>query len=303
LPHLPSLVDAARGVAADRAGVARGFAVNATLLTWRQHWPEYLIEAWALGTFMVSAAAFGVLLDWPGSPVHRAIGDVDVRRALAGVAMGLTAIALIYSPWGRRSGAHMNPAVTLAFYVLGRVRGADAIAYALAQVLGGLAGVLFAATLFGPRFTAPPVAFVQTLPGPAGIATAFVAEAAISFGLLATVLTLASRASTERYAGAAAGALVATYISLEAPLSGMSMNPARTLASAWPASNLTHLWLYVLAPCLGMLAAAAAVQIVGARCRCAKVRHDERYRCIHCGHAPGAATAMAAPASLAGERP
>ena len=76
----------------------------------KQHWPEYLIEAWALGTFMVSAALFTALLEYPGSPAHQLIPNSDVRRALIGLAMGLIAIALIYSPWGQRSGAHMNPA-------------------------------------------------------------------------------------------------------------------------------------------------------------------------------------------------
>lgn len=261
---------------------------------WKAHWPEYLIEAWALGTFMLSAAAFGVLLEWPGSAVRHAIADPGVRRALAGVAMGLTAVALTYSPWGKRSGAHMNPAVTLAFYVLGRIRGADAIGYAVAQVLGGLAGVLLAIALFGSTFTASPVSYVQTLPGPGGAATAFLAEVAISFGLLITVLKFAERPVTERYAGLAAGALVALYIAFEAPLSGMSMNPARSLASAVPASNLAHFWLYTLAPCLGMLAAAGVSRLFSVPCDCAKLRHDAAVACIHCGHTP---------APLSGARP
>jgi aquaporin Z len=76
----------------------------------RKHWPEYLIEAWALGTFMLSACAFGVLLEYPGSPVHQAIDDPFARRVLMGAAMGLTGMGVVYSPWGKRSGAHFNPA-------------------------------------------------------------------------------------------------------------------------------------------------------------------------------------------------
>ena len=87
----------------------------------RKNWPEYLIEAWALGTFMVSAGACTMLSEHPSSPVRAAIADADIRRVLIGVCMGLTAIALIYSPWGKRSGAHMNPAVTLTFLRLGKV--------------------------------------------------------------------------------------------------------------------------------------------------------------------------------------
>src|SRR6185295_17899074 len=105
-------------------------------------WPEALMEALGLGLFMVSAGAFGTLLEYPGSPLRQAIGDDFVRRLVMGVAMGLTAMGLVYSPWGRRSGAHMNPAVTLTFLRLGRVKKHDAFAYVLAQFAGGLTGVL-----------------------------------------------------------------------------------------------------------------------------------------------------------------
>src|SRR6201997_3928454 len=84
------------------------------------HWPEYLMEAACLGLFMVSACSFTVLLQHPGSIVRQMIPSAFLRRALTGVAMGLTAIALIYSPWGKQSGAHFNPSVTLTFFRLGK---------------------------------------------------------------------------------------------------------------------------------------------------------------------------------------
>src|SRR5262249_18430338 len=116
------------------------------------------------------------LLDYPGSPVHRAIGSAELRRALGGIAMGLTAIALIYSPWGQRSGAHMNPAVTLTFLRLGKIHAWDAFFYVIAQFLGGTVGVLLTAALLGSHFTEPPVSYVATLPGQHGLLVAFAAE-------------------------------------------------------------------------------------------------------------------------------
>ena len=81
----------------------------------RHHWPEYLMEAAGLGLFMISAGAVTTLFEYPGSPINHWIGSAFVRRSLIGLAMGVTAIGLIYSPWGQQSGAHLNPAVTLTF--------------------------------------------------------------------------------------------------------------------------------------------------------------------------------------------
>jgi len=82
----------------------------------KRHWPEYLIEAACLGLFMISAFGFATLLEHPASPVHQALPNSLLRRFLMGLAMGGTAICIIYSPWGKQSGAHINPSTTLTFY-------------------------------------------------------------------------------------------------------------------------------------------------------------------------------------------
>jgi len=259
-------------VAADRArpSVAVG------------HWAEYLIEAALLGLFMVSACGFAVLLDHPGSPAYRAIPDPFVRRLLIGLAMGGTAISLIYSPWGRRSGAHFNPAATLAFLRLGRIAPRDAAWYVGAQFAGGLGGVLLAAALLGAPLAHEKVRYAVTRPGPSGLASAWLAELAIAFVLMSVVLRVSSHPRYGRLTGLCVGALVAAYITLEAPLSGMSMNPARTFASAMAAGDWTALWIYFTAPPLGMLAAAELHVRLGGRLFCAKLDHDPTKRCIHC---------------------
>src|SRR5712691_2264974 len=98
----------------------------------RDHWPEYACEALELGLFMISAGLFTILFAHPASPVVRALPDEFVRRMLTGIAMGVTAIAIVFSPLGKRSGAHFNPWVTLAFLRLRRVAPADALFYVLA---------------------------------------------------------------------------------------------------------------------------------------------------------------------------
>jgi aquaporin Z len=250
------------------------------------HLPEYSIEALCLGLFMVSAGVFTTAFEYPGWWLRGAISSNGIRRALEGIAMGLTAIALIYSPWGRRSGAHMNPAVTLAFLRLRKMHALDAMAYILAQFIGGLLGVLAVRQLLGTAFTAPPVSWIITMPGSGGAALTFLAEAAISAGLMFTVLGLAASRRWSGYTGIVAGALVALYITFEAPLSGMSMNPARSFASAASAMQWQSLWIYCLAPILGMQLAAQLHLALAQRCPCAKLMHTPRERCIHCGYEP-----------------
>jgi len=103
------------------------------------------MEAAELGLFMMSACAFGVLLWHPGSPAQQVVADPFLRRVLMGLAMGATAIAIIYSPIGKRSGAHFNPGVTLTFLRLGKIARWDAAFYIAAQFIGGVAGVALAA--------------------------------------------------------------------------------------------------------------------------------------------------------------
>src|SRR6266566_1735970 len=179
-----------------------------------------LIEAAGLGVFMISAGVFVMLFEQPGSPLHRAIASPDLRRVLIGVAMGMTAIAIIYSPWGRQSGAHLNPAVTLTFLRLGKVAPADAMFYVAAQFAGGIAGTLLLSALLGNRFTLPPISAVATLPGRSGEFVALAGEVAIAFVMMTTVLTANASARLMRWTGLCAGILVAFYIAFEAPLSG-----------------------------------------------------------------------------------
>jgi aquaporin Z len=255
--------------------------------TLRQHWPEYLMEAAELGMFMISACVFATLLWHPASPLPTALPHPLAVRLAMGIAMGLTAVAIIYSPWGQRSGGHLNPSVTLTFLRLGKVRPWDALFYIGAQFLGGIGGVLVATALLQGAVAHPAINYVTTSPGDAGPFIAFVAEFSISFILMSAVLRASNVAWLARYTPLFAGVLVAAYITLEAPISGMSMNPARTFGSALAAQLWTALWVYFTAPPLGMLLAAEAyrrkkgVQAV----ICAKLHHHNDKRCIfRCGY-------------------
>lgn len=255
----------------------------------KQHWPEYLMEAACLGFFMISAFTFGSILEHPASPVHQAIPHPLLRRVLMGLAMGLTATCIIYSPWGKRSGAHINPSTTITFCRLGKVPTWDAAFYIASQFIGGIAGALLASAFLDAWVSHPSVNYVVTMPGSAGAAAAFVAELAITFLLMTVILHISNNPRRHKLTGLCAGALVAIYITIEAPISGMSMNPARTFASALASNHWSALWVYFTAPLVGMLAAAEVyVRTQGPHSvACAKLHHENHTRCIFCGKPAG----------------
>jgi aquaporin Z len=173
--------------------------------------------------------------------------------------------------------------VTFTFWRLGKIESWDAAFYVLAQFAGGALGVLAAAALCGPMLIEhSAVNYAVTQPGEPGVWIAFGAEAAISFMLFLTVLVVSNRRDLNRYTGLFAGALVALYITFEAPLSGMSMNPARTVASALPAASWQNVWLYFVAPPLGMLLAAETYLLWKGQgsVLCCKLHHENDSRCI-----------------------
>ncbi len=246
------------------------------------HWSEYFMEAANLGLFMLSACIFATLLEHPSSPIHNAIEAPFTRRVLMGLAMGATAIAIICSPFGCRSGAHMNPCVTLTYWWLGKIAHRDAVLYTAFQFIGGAAGVALARFVVGPPLAHGAVSFVITEPGPEGVWPALAGEFAISLILMLIVLQVSNSRSLSRFTPFAAGALVALFITFESPISGMSMNPARTFGSAFAAGRWESIWIYFVGPPAGMLVAAALYRLrAGAhRVFCAKLHHHNREACI-----------------------
>jgi aquaporin Z len=251
----------------------------------KHHWPEYLIEGVCLGLFMISAFTFATILEHPDSPVRRVIANPHLRRFFMGLAMGATAIGIIYSPWGKQSGAHINPSTTLTFYRLGKMAQADAGFYVASQFIGGLIGALAATVTLSSWAAHPSVNYVVTAPGTYGIAAAFLSEVAMTFILMTVILHVSNNPRLHKLTGFCAGILVVVYITIEAPISGMSLNPARSFASAVPARHWSDLWIYFSAPLIGMFSAAELyLRTRGARhVGCAKLHHQNNQRCIFCG--------------------
>jgi aquaporin Z len=278
-PRLGVTINA--GVQRRRLALRRSDGLSA-IASLRHHWPEYLMEIGELGLYLFVACAVATLLDHPASIVRQSISSGIVRRALMGIVMGATTIAIVLSPWGKRSGGHFNPAITSTFYRLGKVESWDTWFYVTAQFLGAISGVAIARYVLRGALGHPAVRYAVTAPGMHGAAVAFVAELTISFILMVAVLFATNRKRLAPYTAYFVGALIASYYTFEAPLSGMSTNPARTFGSAVHANYWHALWVYFVAPTLGMFCAAEVFLKVrgGAAPYCAKLHHANDKRCI-----------------------
>lgn len=218
------------------------------------HLRKYLDEALGLGLFMFSAGFFDALVEYPGLPIRHAIASALLRRFLVGLAMGLTALYIFTSRFGKQSGAYINPAVTIIRYQLGDINKTDGFFYIVFQFLGGSLGMWLVYLLFPAWMQHPAINYIVTMPGKAGPAVAFMLEFLVSFLLIATVLLLESKKEVSKLTPYIVAVLITLFITFEAPYSGMSMNPARTFASAIVAGQWNAFWLYCLAPLLGMWA-------------------------------------------------
>lgn len=208
-----------------------------------------------LGTFALVFAGCGAII--VNDNYGHALGHVGIS-----LVFGLIVMAMIYAV-GNISGAHLNPAVTLGFYFAGRFEGRDILPYISCQ----LAGALLAAALL--RCLLPEHETLgATLPADAAI-RAFVFEVILSFLLMCVILNV-STGHMEKgiMAGVAIGGTVALEALIGGPVSGASMNPARSIGPAIVSGHLESLWLYVIAPVIGTCLAYPMCRIIQGRACC-----------------------------------
>lgn len=235
----------------------------------------------------MEAAQSGVLLFCIGlsAVLSYSVAALQLPQAARPFAMGagvsVATVSLIRSRFGRRTGAHLNPAVTLAYGYLRRVHRWDAAFYVASQFLGAVSGMWLARSVLGDRLAHPPVCYAVTTPGSEGEVIAFLAEWSLSALLMSIVLFTANHKILFRYAPFAVGVLTIFYYGFCASLSGFSVNPARSFASAVFAWIWRGLWIYFVAPVGGAICAAALyARLLGSdHVYCAKVFHDTRSTC------------------------
>lgn len=222
------------------------------------HWQEYFMEAAGLAGFVIGAGLLVIFLEHPDMPVMQSSlkNYPLLRRVPLGIIMGgyVAGVTLLF---GKRSGAHINPAVTWTFFRLGKINFPDALFYTLAQFAGAVVAAQLLKYLTGGLFAHPLIDFGVTKPkSQYGTMTAFTAEFIISFIMMLLILFAGSSKRFEKHVALISGVLLTIYLIFEIPFSGMSLNPARSFAGALAANEWKHLWLYFVAPPLAMLSAA-----------------------------------------------
>jgi aquaporin Z len=245
------------------------------------HWREYLMEAAELGLLMFCICLFGTVLYSSASPVSRLELSFTEKATLMGLGVAATTFLIIRSPFGRRSGAHFNPAITITYFFLGRVHRWDAINYLASHFCGAVAGVFVAHLVLGERLSEVPVSYMITIPGPHVDLIAFVLEFVLSAVLFGVVLFATNRWPLARFSPLIVSVVIVFYYAFCPALSGFSVNPARSFSSAMFAQIWWGIWIYFAGPCLGMLAAAIAyIRRTGSeRVYCAKIFHDLQTPC------------------------
>ena len=202
-----------------------------------------------LAEFLGTAA---VVFAGTGAIVINDISGGTIGHAGIAITFGLIVLAMIYT-LGDVSGAHLNPAVTIAFSVAGRFDANRVLPYVIAQMNGAIGASLILRVTFPEHPT-----LGATLP--AGAASqSFVLETLLSFLLMFVILGVSTGAKEKGItAGIAVGAVIALEAMFAGPVSGASMNPARSLAPAIVSGKTSALWLYLTAPVLGALLAIPA---------------------------------------------
>lgn len=218
-----------------------------------------------------------VILDFgAGSPVAAALPSAGARRALTGGLFGATGMLIALSPVGRVSGAHINPVVSLAFWVERALPGRTLVAFVASQCIGAAAGAA-PLLLWGARGSS--ISYGAATPGPRGLGPAFAGEVVTTFIMVLIVLAMVAHPRVRSRTPFVFPPLYCLMVWAEAPLSGTSTNPARSLGPDLVSLAAHSYWLYVVAPAIGALLAVAARRglplISDATIEVAKIAHFE----------------------------
>ena len=250
---------------------------------WRQlHWQEYAAEM--LGTTFNIFVGFSIITFnfGKGLPMEHLVPNPSIRLLMNGLVFAGSGSLFAISSLGKLSGAHLNPCLSLAFWLQGKMHKLDLVGYVIAQFLGAILGTFLIKVLWG-RYAAS-VNNCITLPGQGyAIWYVFLAEVVMTCLLVLSIFIFLSSQRLMRWTPVMVWLLVATMVWLGAPISGTSLNTARSIGPALVTPLWQYQWLYCIAPPLGAVTAVGIFQLISMGKRSlltGKLFHSPDYRCI-----------------------
>ncbi len=239
-------------------------------------WLHFLSEFAGTALLVLVGLSFVIFIFGAGSPMARVLPAESLRRLVTGFLFGSTGALIALSPIGKESGAHINPVVTLGFCLTGKLDATTGAGYVVSQLAGAIAG---AAPLLAWGAMGRSVAYGATTPGAGySVGTVVLGEAVTTFAMITLLITFIAFRGLRRFTPAIFPPLYAVMVCLEAPISGTSTNPARSLGPAVVSGQWQGWWIFWVGPLAGLLAALLACNALAARVEVAKLYHFDSDR-------------------------
>jgi len=239
-------------------------------------WRVFVSELAGTALLLLIGLSLVILMFGSGSPLVSLIPNEGLRRLITGFLFGTTGACIALSPVGKVSGAHINPAVTLAFRLMGKLDLQTTLGYIGAQLIGAVLGSL-PLLLWGRMGSS--VDFGATLPGPGvPLTRAFLGEMITTFAMVALLAVFLAFRRLRPFTPAIFPPLYALMVWAEAPISGTSTNPARSLGPSVISGQWQGWWIYWIGPLAGMLVAVLACSFLGKRIEVAKLYYFDSDR-------------------------
>ncbi len=246
-------------------------------------WRLFVSELIGTALLVLVGLSLVIVMFGSGSPIAQILPSEALRRLITGFLFGTTGALIALSPVGKVSGAHINPVVTLAFRLMGKLGGLTTLGYIVAQLIGAVIGSL-PLLLWGAMGKS--VAFGATLPGPDfTLTTVFLGEVITTFIMVSLLAVFLGFRTIRPFTPAIFPPLYAIMVWAESPISGTSTNPARSLGPAVISGQWQDWWMYWIGPMAGMLLAVLACSFLAKRIEVAKLYyfdsdHDRLFRRI-----------------------
>lgn len=241
--------------------------------TWRFPWRLFWAEFVGTGTLLLGGLSLVIFMFGDGNPFAQIVPSVDLRRVINGFLFGSIGASIALSKVGKESGAHVNPVVTMAFWLVGRLDKRDAVAYVLGQLAGAAVGCV---PLLAWGAMGRSISFAATTPGKGySMSAALMGEVVTTFALVAGLCFFLAFRNLRRFTPLMIPFLYALMVPLEAPISGTSTNPARSFGPAIISGEWNGWWVYWVGPLIGSIVALFACMRLAKRIEVAKLYHFE----------------------------